>query len=451
MTRPGPFSAARLLLIDLARGTRISGQQSGYGRSQWLARRDLDALQERKLAALLEFVAAEVPYYRRLAADGLFAPRGRSPREILVGLPIATKSRLRDEPAAYRSARPAGRRFARHTGGSTGTPFAYDADAAALSGQWAALLRVWSWAGYRLGEPMVTVGGGSVAPEGGGGLRQRVYNGLRNNETVAAAALDEAGLVAALAALCAARPVMVYGYPALLHQLALAALAKGLEVPVPRAVITTSEMLFPGQRRTLEQAFGSPVFDQYGCNEVNLVAGECEAHRGWHYAPECCLLEIVDDDGQPVPPGGVGRIVGTSLDNRAMPFLRYDTGDLGSLDTEDCACGRGLPRLRTLEGRSRDLVRTPDGRAIHGVVFNDLMLEFPWVERYQAIQSEAGLLRVILASRNRPTASELAELTSRLQRVTGLAVELALDAPFELTPGRKTRVIISRLEGGDVR
>jgi phenylacetate-CoA ligase len=315
-----------------------------------------------------------------------------------------------------------------------------------MSGQWAGLLRAWEWSGYRFGDRMATIGGGSVSAPGGGGLRYRVYNLLRNNQAFAAADLDERGLRTTLAALEKAKPGLLYGYPSLLYLLASYARQQGAAVPRPRAIITTSEMLFRGQRGAIQEVFGAPVFDLYGCNEVNLVAAECDQHDGWHYAMESTIVEILDEHDKPVLPGSVGRIVGTALDNRMMPFVRYDTGDLGSLDVSPCRCGRGLVRLRTLQGRSRDLVRTPDGRFVHGVAFNDLVLAYPWVDRYQAVQLDGRRLRVILACRQDAAGAIRESLRQRLVELTGLEVELAINEPFEVTAGQKARVIVSKLE-----
>lgn len=439
------IAALRLRLIDVARGTRIAPRMAPCGRSQWLSRAELESAQMARLGELLAYIQDHVPYYAALAAGGSrFAP-GDDSLAFLGRLPVLDKADIRRAPADFRSSEPGLRSYARHTGGSTGAPFEYHTDVPGLSGQWAAVFRAWAWGGYRFGERMVTVGGTSVVGAGALGLKQRAYNLLRGNHPLAAGALDETDLSAMLSAIERVKPALLYGYPSVLYLLARQAESSGRRNLRPRAVVTTSEMLFPGQRAAIESAFSAPVFDQYGCNEVNLVSAECEAHEGWHYAMESTLVEILDEHGRPVPPGASGRIVGTALDNRAMPFVRYDTGDLGSLDTEPCRCGRGLVRIRSLQGRSRDLVRTPDGRYVHGVAFNDLMLEYPAVDRYQAVQLDEQRLRLVLAGREDEVQAISAEIGRRLQELTGLVIEPDVNGPFEITAGQKARVIVSRL------
>lgn len=442
----------RVALIDLGRGTRIGPQRPRYARTQWLAPQDLAALQEARLGDLLAWARVRVPFYRGLAADGGLPPEAEDAATVLRALPVLRKADLRADPERYRPDGVAPSRvYERRTGGSTGDPLHYRTDARAISGQWAALLRAWEWSGWRFGEPMVTVGGGSVAPVGGGSLAQRAYDRLRRNVSLPAAELDGPGLDLIVDRLRRLRPALVYGYPSLLYRIARRAGSRSGSPLATGAVITTSEMLFPGQRRVLEEVFGTPVFDVYGCNETNLVAGECEHHDGRHLAMESCFVEILDDQDRPVPPGTVGRIVATALDNRATAFLRYETGDLGALDERPCACGRGLVRIRDLQGRSRDLVHARDGRHVHGVAFNEIVLEYPWVDRYQVVQETTGPLAVTVATTGEPPAGSAAELARRIEELTGLEVRLALDGAFVVTPGAKARVIISRLEDGHGR
>ena len=312
----------RLWLIDLARRTRILPLRRPLADSQWHERRALQARQLEKLRRLLGFAAAHVPHYRKLMADLDIDPASIRSLSEVRRFPVLTKAEMRREPAAFSPRADQPRvSFDRRTGGSTGDPFAYTVSAAALSGQWAALLRAWEWSGYCFGDQMVTLGGGSVAPRGGGSLAHRIYHYLRRDHTLYAAALDEVALQRLADQIVRRRPALVYGYPSVLYRLGRYLLDAAVAIPGLRSVITTSEMLFPGQRIAIERAFGAPVFDVYGCNEVNLVCGECEAHEGYHQAMETALMEIVDDDGAPLPPGRVGRVVATALDNRSTVFL----------------------------------------------------------------------------------------------------------------------------------
>lgn len=441
------WTALRLLLIDLARKTRIRTSLSRLRQSQWLARDELEAMQLNKLQHLARFVFSEVPFYQAHGRTTGMRAEDLAALDDLAHLPVTTKTRMKQAPTDFLPANLRGETVLdRRTGGSTGTPFEYKMGRQAVSSQWGALFRAWEWAGCRLGDPMVTIGGGSVAPLGRPSLAQRVYNGLRRNTPLAAATLDEQGLASIAASLHAVQPTLVYGYPSVLYQVARYLQATGSRVPGVVGVVTTSEMLFPGQRRVLEAAFATPVHDQYGCNEVNLVTCECSAHDGWHVAMETSVVEILDEQDNPVTDGEVGRIVGTGLDNRGMAFVRYDTGDLGAIERRPCSCGRALIRITNLQGRTRDLVRAADGRLIHGVAFNQIVLRYSWVDRYQVIQISAQQLVMNVAATAQVASEEVSDLEQEVVRLCGLPVKLTLNGPFEDTAGGKVRVIISRLE-----
>src|SRR5262249_20889196 len=148
--------------------------------------------------------------------------------------------------------------------------------------------------------------------------------------------------------------------------------------------------LSANDRRLLEQVFGCPVFDRYGCREVSVIASECSAHTGLHVNAECLYLEIETADG-PADAGEIGSILVTDLLNRAMPLIRYRIGDLGAWAAGDCPCGRGLPRLAALHGRSTDFLVGSDGRLVSGVFLATYVVaNRPSLGQVQIRQDRAG-------------------------------------------------------------
>ena len=126
------------------------------------------------------------------------------------------------------------------------------------------------------------------------------------------------------------------------------------------AVIGVVEQMTPPMRRRIERVFAVPVQQNYGLNEVGLVAVRCHAGR-YHVHAEHCIVEIVDEVGQPCPPGSPGRIAVTVLTNPAMPLIRYDTDDMAETVAEPCPCGRTLPAFANLVGRYRRYISVPEG------------------------------------------------------------------------------------------
>jgi phenylacetate-CoA ligase len=126
-------------------------------------------------------------------------------------------------------------------------------------------------------------------------------------------------------------------------------------------VLTIGEIVTAETRDEVRNAFGCSVIDSYGATELGYLAFQCPAGEGYHIAHESCRLEIVGDDGKAAPSGAAGRVVVTSLYNYAMPFIRYDLGDFAVAADGPCRCGRTLPRLAQIIGRSRSIFVFPDG------------------------------------------------------------------------------------------
>jgi phenylacetate-CoA ligase len=184
------------------------------------------------------------------------------------------------------------------------------------------------------------------------------------------------------------RPAMLFGYPSSLALIAGHARARGVrldDVGV-RVVFVTSERLYPEQRRTISNAFGCPVANGYGARDAGFIAHECP--RGsLHLSAEDIVVETVGADGRSTPSGQPGEIVVTHLATPGFPFVRYRTGDVGVLSDRPCACGRGLPVLAEVQGRTTDFVVALDGTVMHGLALIYTVRDLPGVERFKITQA----------------------------------------------------------------
>jgi phenylacetate-CoA ligase len=179
------------------------------------------------------------------------------------------------------------------------------------------------------------------------------------------------------------------------------------------------EVLEPGLRRLARETWGVPVRDNYSCEELGILALECPAAEGkLHVQAERALLEVVDDAGQPVPPGGVGRVLATGLFNYATPLIRYELGDRAVLGGP-CRCGRGLPVLDRLVGRERQSVRLPSGARLFPTLDFEPLLLAGGVRQYQVVQTGVEEMRLNLVA-DRPLAAEAeAAIVERLRHNFG--------------------------------
>jgi len=155
------------------------------------------------------------------------------------------------------------------------------------------------------------------------------------------------------------QPNYIETYPATFEELAYAndcaSPAKSIT-----ALFSSASSMAPSTRRQVERIYGAPLNDAYGLNEIGSVANRCE-EGSYHIHVEHCIVEVVDAEGVPRPPGQMGRLLVTALQNLAMPLLRYDTGDVARATAQTCACGRNLPALSEIAGRFRRFGYLPEG------------------------------------------------------------------------------------------
>ena len=184
------------------------------------------------------------------------------------------------------------------------------------------------------------------------------------------------------------KPSIMMGHAHSLYAFACFVEEHGITSLGIEGIISTAEILFDHERAKIESVFGKILFDRYGCEELSIIASECLAHDGLHINAEGLYVEILaGDDNNP------GKLVITDLWNRGMPFIRYEIGDMAIFKQGQCTCGRGLPRLARVYGRTADLLYTPDGRTISGIsVLDTFTIHVPGIKQVQIVQNELDLL-----------------------------------------------------------
>lgn len=357
-------------------------------KTQWWAWSEIQALQMRKLNTLLEYAYANVPFYRRRFDEAGVRPRAIHTPADLVHLPPLTKQEIQDHRDELLASGVNRRRLRQnHTGGSTGQPLTFYQDDRFQAWANADLLRTYRMAGYQLGMRWAFLWGSDYDARTHKGWHGRlmdrlVYNALWINTFD----LSVDTLTEAARQLVRFQPQILVAYVSSATLLAQFVRDKGIEGIQPRAIQTSAEVLTPDDRRLMEETFGCQVFDRYGCREVYNIAHECAAHQGLHVLAENNVVECLDADGRPAVPGTVGRIVVTNLNNYVMPFIRYEVGDLGVPSQRSCGCGRGLPLLESVMGRTTDVITSPSGKLLHGEFFTHLFYKLPSVRQFRVVQ-----------------------------------------------------------------
>jgi len=406
--------------------------------SQWLSTGDVEALQLRKLRPLLAHAGATVPYYRDLFARIGFDPAGMTSIRDLNAIPILERDTLIERFDDLRSERAAARAVVRVTGGSTGRPVRFLVDEHEAATRSAHIDRNLRWLGWDLGDRLAFVWGSDFdSREHRGGLA-RLRDAVSGVLWIDAFTLGRGELDDVLQRLQDHHPAVLIGYPSSLHLLAERALATGRTLSL-RGIQTSAEMLAPRVRDDLQMAFGCRVMDRYGCREAGIIAHECPEGR-LHVNAEAVVMECPQGD-----------VVVTTLNNYAMPLIRYRNEDSGEMSGDACACGRGLPLAGSIRGRLSDVIRAPGGRLIHGEFFTHLFYDAPGVRRFQVRQTRRDELQIACVADEAFTPEVMARLESLIHAHGDPAFRIRWMRVAEITagPSGKFRFTISEVTEED--
>jgi phenylacetate-CoA ligase len=414
-------------------------------RSQWFAPADLRVLQRAKLRALLQHARENTRFYRRrLAAAGVDVRRA-DPFDALAALPLLTKSEIRTSlDAMVWSDAPGGvHRF--NTGGSTGEPLIFYLDRRRQAYDQAARIRSHRWFGVDIGDRELYLWGSPIEVERGEGVR-RLRDALFNHRLLSAFNMSRPRMDGYLDAVEQYRPACLFGYPSSLALLAEHARRRGrsLDTGGLRAIFVTGEVCYPHQREVIGSVFRAPVADGYGSRDAGFIAHECPEGR-MHLTGENVIVEIMDVKGVPLPAGEAGEIVVTHLDAYAMPFIRYRTGDVGRLEPGRCSCGRGLPMLAMVQGRTTDFLCLPDGTVRHALSIIYPLRAMPGVCQFRVTQNEDLSVIVDVVADDRLGRITADAVTRRVRPVVGDRVGLDVRLVGEIAGERsgKFRYVLS--------
>jgi phenylacetate-CoA ligase len=377
---------------DRARGRQYVERRALLERSQWWSAERVRAYQWIELKPLLAHAFASVPYLRekyRAAGIALEDLRGWNDFR---RLPPLTRAEINAHGADLCSTAYQGKLLPHATGGSTGVPTRFFRTYESYDWRTAAKDRAYAWSGWRLGQPALYLWG---APVGSVSRRQRwktrAYEAVHRQLIVNTFSQSDDLWSDVYARALKFRPVLVVGYVSSLDAFAAYLRRTNRTIPGLTCAIAAAEPLFDDARRSIEHGLGVPLFNTYGSREFMSIAAECECRTGLHVHAENLIVETRDRDA-----GGPSEILVTDLHNYGMPFIRYETGDLGRLTDTPCRCGRGLPRLEAVEGRVLDALRTADGRTVPGEFFPHLLKEIPELASYRVEQK--SLDRIVISA-----------------------------------------------------
>lgn len=391
---------------------------------QWLKPAQLKTLQFERLKAFLTDVEQHVPYYRQLFRALDFVPAELDSLADLSRLPLIGKADIRAHTKALKADNAVGlSRF--NTGGSSGEPLIFYIGKKRVSHDVAAKWRATRWWGVDIGDPEMVIWGSPIEL----GAQDRIKlirDQLLRTHLLPAFEMSPQKLDGFIRQIQARRPKMLFGYPSALAHIADHAgkTGKKLDDLGVKVAFVTSERLYDHQREKIEAVFGCPVANGYGGRDAGFIAHQCPA-GGMHITAEDIIVEIVGKDGRVLPKGEPGEIVVTHMATRDFPFIRYRTGDIGVLDKDPCPCGRGLPLLKEIQGRTTDFVIAQDGTVLHGLALIYVLRDLPGIASFKIIQNSSDRTTVWIVRNKdyRPDAETIIEREFKKRLGTGVTIE----------------------------
>lgn len=375
--------------VVLPTGDRVEGGQFMrwlhlYREEQWLSAEKLQQLQCERLAQILSFARIKVPFYAHLPKPL------NDPREDIKQFPIITKTTLSNSVDQF-TTKPKENLIASSGSGSSGIQGTIYLDKSAQASQRAVQLLWFEWSGYQMGDTILQTGMTLKR-----GLVKRMKDFFLRTSYIPAFDLDEESLKNILLEAKRNPRQYLFGYASSLYVLAQAASDLGISDVKFNYAVSWGDKMFPHYREKIGQAFGCKTLDTYGCTEGAMIGAECPSGR-FHLTVNQCYIEIVDDKGQPVPNGELGKVLVTRLDNFAMPLIRYYLGDLAQLETtdkQDCNCGRQSPLLKRVVGRDTDIVQTRSGKKMIVHFFTGIFEHVPQIRQFKVVQENLDEIEI---------------------------------------------------------
>lgn len=414
-----------------------------------MPREELENYQVRRLRTIVRHASENVPYYRSLFEKLHFNANEINTLDSLSRLPTLTKAVIRQNlKILLASNAKKFHPFAHRTSGSTGEPIEFYLDKPSNVLEFCYYWRHWRWAGYRLGNTFVEFANDYFLMNKSKERDTYHFNPKTRSLKINTMILCDGRIRDIADCIRKFKPNFLFGLPSSMCYLAFFLKKHEISDITFKALFSHGEMLLAYQRKYLENVFECKVFDSYGHMERTVGISECEK-GGYHINSEYGILEIIEKELSPCGTTYTGKIVGTSLHNFAMPFIRYEVNDyieapvLPSL----CSCGRRLPLITKIYGRKEDAIITPDNRII--TCLFTLYDEIEGVALGQIVQTSRNELLLRIAKTESFTSASRDHILSLLKGFVGDGMRVKIDYvtldTLRSEYPRKFKVVVSHI------
>lgn len=355
--------------------------------SQWWSQEKLEQLQISRLKQLIRYCSENVSYYKNLLQEKGLNEDDFNHIADLKKLPFLSKALIREHLEQLKSNKTTNlAQF--NTGGSSGEPLIFYIGNERVSHDVAAKWRATQWWDVDIGDKEVVIWGSPIELDSQDYIRL-VRDRMLRTKLLPAFEMSDDKIADFIREIIAFKPKMLFGYPSSISLIAKYAKKHNISVNQLgiKVAFVTSERLYDKQRDIISSVFACPVANGYGGRDAGFIAHQCP-EGGMHLTAEDIIVEIVDKDGNVLSHGISGEVVVTHLATKDFPFIRYKTGDVAILSDKECKCGRGLPLIEEIQGRTTDFIVAKDGTIMHGLALIYVLRDLTGLENFKITQED---------------------------------------------------------------
>jgi phenylacetate-CoA ligase len=412
-------------------------------RNQWLKPFELRKIQQKKLRATIRYAYSNIRFYNKRFKAANVKPDDIETVEDLTKIPVTSRAELKTGFRTGDVLRPnldLSKCDQSRTAGTSGDPLTIVYDEMAEDFQKAVAVRSFLESGGRFRDKWTII----TIPYRMH-LKKQWFQKLSFLSPIYLSVFDSVEKNISL--LRKIQPDVIGAYPSYMRLLAKGIRENDVDDIHPRMIYTSAEVLSEEAREYINSTFNLELSDQFGSAEVGRSAWECQEHAGYHMDVDALVMEFVRNN-EHVSPGERGRLLYTCLFNYAMPLIRYDSGDICVPTDELCPCGRGLPLIKKIEGRSDDFVTATDGTVLSPTPLLIIMKEILGIAQYRLVQETRNRFKVLLVRDQDFTEKTLHRIESGVKEVVGNDAFVEVQTVSEIPKDKagKIRAIISKVK-----
>ena len=368
-----------------------------FKRIEYLPQDEIEKIGKKSLYRVISYAIENIPYYQDLGLS-VSDFHEETIFEDIRRLPIMTKQIIREAgERLHTNEKIHDWEYTNMSGGTTGEPVKMFQTGKFFDYDQAAKILFDEWGGRKPGDPEIRLWGSErdiIA--GKADWANKIYRWCRNEEFLNTFRMDDKQIEEFIQSINKKKPKLILAYVQSAREVAWYAIHNGIKITPPGAVMTSAGTLDDDTYKILKKAFGCDIFNRYGSRECGDMACSCKKNEGLHININNCYIEILRDDGTPCEENEIGNVTVTTLNNYAMPLIRYNIGDRASYTNRKCSCGRNWPMLNAVNGRIVDVFKLSDGNRIDGEYFTHLFYELNDVKQFQVRQDKIDHILVKL-------------------------------------------------------